>query len=243
MPSFFRPVSLVHPHSSSFSSLNRFHDVHEGRSHRRTKALFFAFFLLFCTQVISSAVKSLLPTCMFWPESFTTGPRRSAWLCWRKSTTPADQVSSQLPCRVGFLHSMVDCGQMFTRQRKGNVKKIHIWCSWNILSAFFFFCSRLSSFGRRRRPAGGGHVVREQARPRHGSDLLPQHAGAGGGARASAVRVHPPPQDHGLPERPGVSHREVLRRHPGHQEWGGVKRNSTGTLQDLEKVSKTTIKP
>lgn len=50
-------------------------------------------YFLLCVQEISSPVKSLLLISTFWPESFTTGPKRSAWRCWRGSTTPADQVS------------------------------------------------------------------------------------------------------------------------------------------------------
>lgn len=71
--------------------------------------------------------------------------------------------------------------------------------------------------GRRRRPAGGGHAVWEQTRARHGSDLLPQHAGASRGPGAPPLRVHPHAQRDRLPQRSGVPDRKVLRRHPRHQ--------------------------
>ncbi len=45
-------------------------------------------------QEISSPMKSLLPTFTFWPESFMTGLKKSAWRCWRGSMRPANQVSS-----------------------------------------------------------------------------------------------------------------------------------------------------
>lgn len=66
---------------------------------------------LSCLQEISSPVKSLLPISTFWPESFTTGLRRSAWRCWRGSTTPANQVSLREQVSLGPNTSTSDTEQ------------------------------------------------------------------------------------------------------------------------------------
>lgn len=163
---------------------------------------------LSCVQEISSPVKSLLPISTFWPESFTTGLRRSAWRCWGGSTTPANQVSLREQVSLRPSTSTSD------PEQKDETNQIDLSEHFHTFSVLSVFVRRPV---RRRRPAGGSHAVWEPAGARHGSDLLPQHAGAGGGPRAPAVRVHPHAHQDRLPQRAGVSDRQVVRRHPRRQ--------------------------
>lgn len=149
-------------------------------------------------------VKSLKQTSTLWPESFTTGLNRSAWLCWRSFMTCVNQVSLGW-CACAQVHVSA-CHTSWSRGHHAQLT------------------DRASPPHRWRHPAGWSYAVWEQARPRHGSDLLPKHAGAGGRPGAPPIRVHAHVQQVRLSERSGVQDRQILRRHPGDQmssDWHG----------------------
>lgn len=102
---------------------------------------------LSCLQEISSPVKSLLPISTFWPESFTTGLRRSAWRCWRGSTTPANQVSLREQVSLGPSTSTSDTEQ------KDETNQIDLSEHFHTFSVLFVSLSVV--------PSGGGVLLVE----------------------------------------------------------------------------------